>query len=224
MDVWEKRQERVEEQGGGEGGGEPGNGIRGATGGGNVAVGPNSGAIVNIGNNNTAATTVNLGNTGTSAFGTVNVGRGATAVNIGDNVSSAITLGRTGGSVTLGPPLTLGAAPSSSTQLGGIFNGTFVAYTSPGNIYSLALTTGSWIIFATAYFPGVTNFAALYISAISSTADNYGGSTIPGNGGIGFSISRGVNITSANQTWYVVANSGSTITTQFVGAYAIRVG
>lgn len=92
--------------------------LRGATGSGNVAIGPNTGSVTNIGNNNTAATTVNVGNTGTSAFGTVNVGRGATAVFIGDNVASAITLGRTGGSVTLGPPLTLGAAPTTSGHIG----------------------------------------------------------------------------------------------------------
>jgi hypothetical protein len=93
--------------------------LRGATGSGNVAIGPNSGSVTNIGNNAAAATTVNVGNTGTSAFGTVNVGRGATAVFIGDNVASAITLGKSTGSVTLGPPLTLGAAPTTSAMLGG---------------------------------------------------------------------------------------------------------
>jgi hypothetical protein len=154
MDVWEKRPERVVELEREGGGGGPGNGIRGATGGGNVVVGPNSGAIVNIGNNNTAATTVNLGNTGTSMFGTVNVGRGATAVNIGDNVTSAITLGRTGGSVTLGPPLTLGAAPTSSQTscLGCIITGsnTASATSIPTNTTTIISTitnlpVGTWL-------------------------------------------------------------------------------
>ena len=92
--------------------------LRGATGSGNVAIGPNTGSVTNIGNNSAAATTVNLGNTGTSAFGAVNVGRGAATVNIGGNVASAITLGSSTGSVTLGPALTLGAAPTTSAHLG----------------------------------------------------------------------------------------------------------
>jgi hypothetical protein len=131
----------------------------GATGGGNVAIGPNAGSITNIGNNNTAATTVNVGNTGTSAFGTVNVGRGATAVFIGDNVASAITLGKTGGSVTLGPPLTLGAAPTvvtgptgSPPYLGGVITAPFLNPTFTGTnpataIYgTLTLTPGVYIL------------------------------------------------------------------------------
>jgi len=51
------------------------------------------------------------------ATGTVNVGSGSATVNIGTNAPSALVLGRTGGSVTLGPALTLGAAPPGVTGL-----------------------------------------------------------------------------------------------------------
>ena len=57
---------------------------------------------------------------GNGATGTVNVGTGAANINIGSTAASAIVLGRTGGSVTLGPPLTLGAAPTTAGQLGHI--------------------------------------------------------------------------------------------------------
>jgi len=153
----------------------------GATGGGNVNIGPNAGSVTNIGNNNAAATTVNVGNTGTSAFGTVNVGRGATAVFIGDNVASAITLGRTGGSVTLGPPLTLGAAPTTSGQLGGI-----LTVTIPESV----LTSGDW-----KNTPSFGLSAGVYLmnSTINTSAGNastatyqsitYSISSAPNNGG-----------------------------------------
>ena len=127
--------------------------VIGATGSGNVAIGPNASSVTNIGNNNAAATTVNVGNTGTSAFGTVNVGRGATAVFIGDNVASAITLGRSTGSVTLGPPLTLGAAPTTNSgQLGYttstslFFGSSFTGGNLPDNTGVLIPAPGVWLI------------------------------------------------------------------------------
>ena len=127
--------------------------VIGATGSGNVAIGPNTGSVTNIGNNNAAATTVNVGNTGTSAFGTVNVGRGATAVFIGDNVSSAITLGKNTGSVTLGPPLTLGAAPTTNGHIGFIVSSPSSGWTQgalSNNTSAFATltipVTGTWLI------------------------------------------------------------------------------
>jgi len=139
--------------------------LRGATGSGNVAIGPNASSVTNIGNNNAAATTVNVGNTGTSAFGTVNVGRGATAVFIGDNVASAITLGRSNGSVTLGPPLTLGAAPTVITSAG--------AMTTLGTIYNATVGTGGNIGSGNG-FAEITLSPGIYINTFSFTF-NYTG-------------------------------------------------
>ena len=67
-----------------------------------------------------SANTVTIGANSIGATGTVNVGTGSANINIGSTAASAIVLGRTGGSVTLGPPLTLGAAPTTSGQLGHI--------------------------------------------------------------------------------------------------------
>ena len=66
-----------------------------------------------------SANTVTIGANSIGATGTVNVGTGSANINIGSTAASAIVLGRTGGSVTLGPPLTLGAAPTTSAHLGG---------------------------------------------------------------------------------------------------------
>ena len=197
--------------------------VIGATGSGNVAIGPNTGSVTNIGNNSAAATTVNLGNTGTSAFGSVNVGRGAATVNIGGNVASAITLGSSTGSVTLGPPLTLGAAPTSSGQLGWTVNGTGVGTTTPGNIASISLTAGSWIIFANLYFPAHTS-REMSISATSNTIDNNSQIQVNGSTGTGVSnLSRGVVLTSTTP-YYLVAISTPSVTTQNTFFYAVRVG
>jgi hypothetical protein len=73
-----------------------------------------------------------------SATGTVNVGTGSAFINIGSTAASAIVLGRTGGSVTLGPPLTLGAAPTSNTQLG------YTVFTEIPT--AITLTTGTQVI------------------------------------------------------------------------------
>ena len=171
----------------------------GATGGGNVAIGPNAGSITNIGNNNAAATTVNVGNTGTSAFGTVNVGRGATAVFIGDNVSSAITLGKTGGSVTLGPPLTLGAAPTTSSMLG------FTTNYSITQTLPFTLTNNNYtnLTFNTSGLP-----LGIYIGTINAALSPTTGTT---------RINIGVNLVSPTVNINVISSSNISQNASFSG-------
>ena len=202
--------------------------LRGATGSGNVAIGPNTGSVTNIGNNAAAATTVNVGNTGTSAFGTVNVGRGATAVFIGDNVASAITLGRSTGSVTLGPPLTLGAAPTTSGHLGGQQTATFITnFLNAGTFtstYSISLSPGTWIIIGNGYFPSVTTFSLLSISNTTGTPDNFSMSLVQASGNMALNVTRCVNIASGNQTWYLIGQTYSSLTLSQSSFYAVRIG
>jgi hypothetical protein len=203
----------------------------GATGGGNVAIG-NNGATAgvcyvssvgtniasfntDIGNLGNTAVVVNVGfNQAGGPIGTVNIGRGATAVTIGNTAAGFKSAG----------PITLGSAPSSYTQLGGLYtSSTFVGFSSPGNIYSFSLPIGNWLIVATLYFPGITTFATLSISSTSNAVDNYGAATSLGNGGIGLNVTRVVNL-SAAQTWYIVANSNNAVTTQSAGLSVVRIG
>ncbi len=92
--------------------------------GGNLTAG--SVSIANTG----SATTVTLGNNGGSAIGTVNVGVSSATVNVGTTTNTAVVLGKAGGTVTLGPALTLGAAPTSglTNQLGSYFISAKTAY------------------------------------------------------------------------------------------------
>jgi len=187
----------------------------GATGGGNVNIGPNAGSVTNIGNNNAAATTVNVGNTGTSAFGTVNVGRGATAVFIGDNVASAITLGRTGGSVTLGPPLTLGAAPTTSQTgcLGCILNGSAISSTFPANGILSTIntpTSGVWIFYwnVQIYY---TTLPTLIYAGLNNTPGNGTGYAVQGSNNNGLIFINMLIATSTLTSYelYVSVTGGS---------------
>ena len=179
--------------------------LRGATGSGNVAIGPNSGAIVNVGNNNAAATTVNVGNTGTSAFGTVNVGRGATAVFIGDNVASAITLGRSTGSVTLGPPLTLGAAPTGVT---GATLGYVIKCT---NIYIATFTSGQVGNYATIDIP----IAGIYLFNFLLDASTGGGIVTSA-----LVVAKGANVPTTNM-YFVGSPANTTGSWAISGSYVV---
>jgi len=125
--------------------------------GGNLSTG--SVSIANTG----SATTVTLGNNGGSAIGTVNVGVSSTTVNVGTTTNTAIVLGKAGGTVTLGPALTLGAAPTSGTtaQLGSYQILTTGTITGTGGMNSLItlpvlpigvyILTGSIFITSTPY-------------------------------------------------------------------------
>ena len=96
--------------------------------------------------------TITIGNNGVGATGTVNVGSGSATVNVGTNAASAVVLGRTGGSVTLGPALTLGAAPTTSGHLGSIIGGSYITPDTPfsgaKDIATITIpVTGVYIIF-----------------------------------------------------------------------------
>ena len=79
---------------------------------------------------------------GDGATGTVNVGVSSAIVNIGTTTNTAVALGKTGGSVTLGPPLTLGAGPGLSTNSGatGTFNSDLLGHTEKINSTSLTIS------------------------------------------------------------------------------------
>jgi hypothetical protein len=114
---------------------------------------------------------VTIGNNSTGATGTVNVGTGAANINIGSTGPSAIVLGRTGGSVTLGPPLTLGAAPTTSTQLGYFYtiatNSESSQSTFPANAYSPS--TGSSANFLTPGIYILSVYSYIYNANTTST-------------------------------------------------------
>lgn len=167
------------------------------TGPGNVTIG-NTGvltvncSLVNMSNNSGTYTMVNIGNTGTSPMGDVNVGRGATNINIGGNVASAITLGRSTGSVTLGPPLTLGAAPSSSQTscLGCIITNTIADTTtiSQSTVFNIkaytVVTTGIYYV----YYNIQTN-SSVTITVFQAWIQNNSGGQIYGSSAINASQS-----------------------------------
>jgi len=118
---------------------------------------------------------------GVGATGTVNVGTGSANVNIGCTAASAIVLGKAGGSVTLGPPLTLGAAPTTSGQLGGATTVSFLSGTlaSGGfaNTNSFSLPAGTYVVmFAPNFRPGSTSTVTIIniYYAISALINNGG--------------------------------------------------
>jgi len=96
--------------------------------------------------------------------------------------------------------------------------------TSTTNIYSITLPIGSWIIIGNAYFPSATTFSLLSISNISGTSDNYSISIVQGSGNIALNVVRGIVITSGTQTWYLIGQTGVSITLSQSSFYAYRVG
>ncbi len=185
---------------------------------------------MNIGNNITGGNFGLLGNasfTGNVYIATSNTARSGTfdiatagtgTVSIG---SLNATLALRGATTTLSSPLTLGASPTASTQLGGGIAGTFIGATAPGNIYSLLLPAGSWILVGNAIFPSTT-FCQLSISATSNTIDNFTLAGIASAGGL--NITRCINVSGANQSWYLVGNSGTTVSVTSPSFYAYRIG
>lgn len=91
-------------------------------------------------------------------------------------------------------------------------------------IQSISLTTGIWIIFGNAYFPSSTTFSVLSINDTSGVADNSVVSLVQGSGNIALHIIRYVNVTGANQSWYLIAQTGSSITLSFNKFSATRIG
>ena len=170
-----------------------------------------------------------LGGNSVGATGTVNVGTGSANINIGCTAASAIVLGRTGGSVTLGPPLTLGTPSTASTALGGNLGSTIITTTTGSGVgksyNSIALTPGSWILFGNVTFPTATLYALVSIGGILDTNElNYSSQLqLTGASTTAFSISRAVNV-SSNATFYLTGQTGSSITLQFVQFYAVRIG
>ncbi len=117
---------------------------------------------------------------------------------------------------------TLGAAPTTSSQLGGYISGTFITGVTPGNIYSMSLTPGSWIIVGNANFPSATS-GTLSISETSNTNNYNSYVSIPVSGTIAINITRCVNITSST-TYYLIGTSGNNITLTLTTFYAFRIG
>ena len=172
-----------------------------------------------------SANTVTIGANSTGATGTVNVGTGAANINIGSTAASAIVLGRTGGSVTLGPPLTLGAAPTAFGQLGFMTgaplslsgSSTFVTnLNSPFDYGTFTFSTpGVWIVNYMLYgAAGATAQATLAVtSSASGLVYNIGASTTafaqtnfaPPSGG------NGTNLMFAAGS-FITTNTGTAVT------------
>ena len=179
--------------------------------------------IINIGNTGAGPTgTVNIGasssfvNIGAQA-GTVNIGNTTTGLlninnpnmNIGVFGASTILIGNTAGSVTLKPPLTLGAAPTLSSQLG---------YTMELTIATNTLTAASGVSdnpFGTITIPvGVyqLNYQYRFRSSPSTTiseiiATNSLTTLQPGNRNYGIYINNSLN-TVVNTAGYSFTASG----------------
>ena len=102
-------------------------------------------------------------------------------------------------------------------MLGGGHTGTALGTTTPGNINSISLTAGAWIIIANLFYPGTT-FREMSISATSNAIDT--NSVFSESGAGSFHLTRGVVIT-ATTTYYLVATSIPSVTTQNQVFYAI---
>jgi len=190
----------------------------------------------NIGNNNAAATTVNVGNTGTSMFGTVNVGMGSTAVNIGTNVGGVVTIGNTGGTAKFNGPITLGSNPPGgssgsgpylgSTIVSSATSGTIITST-PTSVNSITLPIGIWIVFGnitTNSFAG--NYASASISGSSTAQDNSCLTTIrySGTTSSNVNVSRGATVAASTATLYLIGQVDTAVAVTNGTLYAIRVG
>ena len=116
----------------------------------------------------------------------------------------------------------LGAAPTTSAHLGGSTVGTLLSSSASGNILSISLTTGSWIVFGNLYFPICTS-KEISISATSNNVDQSSAMLFGGSTGGSIAISRAVNV-ATSQTWYLVAITAPTVNIQNPTFYAYRVG
>jgi len=156
----------------------------GPTGGGNVTLGTGGstggvftvnsvGTSINsyntdIGNFGNNAVVVNVGYNGAGKAGTVNIGKGATAVNIGTTTSTLISIGNATGTVAL-------SGTTSVTTLDGSASGTVMLL---GN----NLTTGSMYFANSPTFSGTISIGA---NSSSRTGDINIGTLGSGNIGIG---------------------------------------
>ena len=88
----------------------------------------------------------------------------------------------------------------------------------------MTLSVGSWIMIGNAYFPSATTYTLLSISNTSGLPDNYSISIVQGSGNIALNVVRATVITSGTQTWYLIGQTGSSITLSQSSFYATRVG
>jgi hypothetical protein len=158
---------------------------------------------------------------GTSWVVTVGEAAAQTITNKTLNFGSNTMQGRTTGTAV--------AAGEIGQQL--IFNSTAltvnIASNSVGDIASLSVTAGVWLISGSAYFSTCPNNAvtSIYISSTSgaaATAANMlsgGGATVHGNGGVGVISTRSdYFIISATTTFYLVGSLNGTGTATATGA------
>jgi hypothetical protein len=106
-------------------------------------------------------------------------------------------------------------------QLGGQQTSTNTGGATPGNISVMTLSSGTWIIFANAGFPGIT-YKELSITTTSGASDAFSRIAVNSDGPL--FLSRGITVASGTQTYYLYANSTPSITPGNVSFYAIRVG
>ena len=160
----------------------------------------------------TTTNSVSVGNnsaTGAGVTGSVQIGRGAANINIGNLGNSDIVIGNTGGSVTLKCPLTLGTVAPGIGQLGYNPEGTSVTTTLPANstttLQSIVLPAGAWIVSGNCQFTATTE-AWVSIST-TSARDANAAQTSNGTGSIlSINVTRILQITSST-TFNLVAFS-----------------
>ena len=209
--------------------------MRGATGSGNVAIGNGATAGIcylasvgttiasyntDIGNLGNSAVLVNVGFNGAGGpVGTVNIGRGATAVTIGNTAAGFKSAG----------PITLGTTPSSPTQIGFLYNPTVST-----TIVSSGSTQASINIGAAGYYlftfclswnTNLTLPTSFYtvLTGTNSTGTNYGSCAVNGQN---LSCGGSVIINCTASTYSLSIQYGSaTGTNVFQGPYfqALRI-
>ena len=107
--------------------------------------------------------------------------------------------------------------------MGGVVPATFISFSSPGNLYSIILTTGVWLITGHAYFP--TTNGELSINSVSGNFDpnvQVGLSNSPN--GASIIITTVKKVTAASQTYYLISSSITNTTLQYTTFDAYRIG
>ena len=179
-----------------------------------------------------SAGTLNLGNTGTGNFGVVNISTGG-ATNISTNGTGSTIIGNTsapltlrGSSTTFSSALTLGAAPTTASHLGGTVNGTVVS-TIPTNgtsVGSLTLTVpGVYLI--SFNFKFTNNGNILYINLNNQNAGAYFGYSPIATNEANVSGTFSSAIASNTTTNFIVSYNGTPTLIQSISYIAaLRIG
>ena len=125
---------------------------------------------------------------------------------------------------------TLGAAPTNNTlTLGSLITSTIISLSSsavPNSLNSLALTPGSWIIIGNLTYNTYTGpYALVSISSTNNSVDTNSEVVMlfSQSGNPVMNITRALTITS-NQTWYLITQSGASVSVIYVNFYAMRIG